>query len=404
VSNDGLILSGRNFSPSLRVRIELLEGPFMLDRREFLLGSIGVGSAALGGCAMSSVASEPIQAMLKQAVGSREKVGMVAVVVDGRGTRMATYGHSGVADVALDGDTVFEIMSITKVLTSLILADMVGRGELGFDDPVAKYLPRSVTLAVRGRPITLLDLATYTSGLPNMPGNLPANWYANPDPLGGYTVAKLNEFLSGYMPEYEPGTHYRYANLGFGLLGNALAQCAGKSYEQLLIERVCNPLDLDHTRITLTNDMQRHLAQGQDLTGKRTSLWNFPALPGAGTVRTNAKDLTVFLKACMGLKDSPLTASLIRLRETRRPTNLVGTEVALGWYITSSEKEQVVWKTGLSGGCNTFIGFSTRARRGALLFSNFLWQPIDEGTINMGMKLINPALPSGPFGKLYSTA
>src|SRR5262249_20921740 len=151
--------------------------------------------------------------------------------------RITAYGSSGRPDVALDGDAVFEIMSITKVLTSLLLADMVGRGELAFDDPVKEYLPASVTLQERGRPITLIDLATYTSGLPNMPGNLPPNWWANPDPLADYTEADLYEFLSSHVPEREPGARYEYANLGFGLLGNALAHRAGKSYEELLIER-----------------------------------------------------------------------------------------------------------------------------------------------------------------------
>jgi CubicO group peptidase (beta-lactamase class C family) len=361
-----------------------------------------MGVAALGGCATSPPANDGIRALLEQAVGGRQNAGMIAVVIDGPEIRTVTVGSSGVAGLALDGDTVFEIMSITKVLTSLLLSDMVGRGEVGFDDPVAKYLPGSVKLAVRGRPVTLLDLATYTSGLPNMPGNLPANWYARPDPLADYTEAQLYEFLSSYTPEYEPGTHYRYANVAFGLLGNALAHRAGKSYEELLIERVCGPLGVAHTRITLTDEMRRHLAQGHDLDGKPAPLWNFPAMPGAGVVRTNAKDLTVFLKACMGHEPTPLSASLTRLRETRRPTNLAGTQAGLGWYITSSGSDEIAWKTGLSGGCNTYVGFSTRRRRGAILLSNFLWRPLDTGTINLGMKLIDPGFYPRDFGALNS--
>jgi CubicO group peptidase (beta-lactamase class C family) len=376
----------------------------MLHRREFLLGSVGAGIAALGCAHSAASATDPIRDLLKKAVGPGEKVaGMIAVVVDEAGTRISSFGSSGVPGLALNRDTVFEIMSITKVLTSLILADMASRGEVAFDDPVAKYLPPSVTLHVRGRPITLLDLATYTSGLPNMPGNLPPDWFAYPNPLGDYTTDKLYEFLSSYVPKYEPGTHYAYANLNFGLLGIALAQRAGKSYEELLIERVCEPLGLDHTRITLTGDMKRHLAQGHDLNLKPTPLWDMPALPGAGTVRTNAKDLTVFLKACMGLAQTPLNSSLARLLETRKPTSLAGTDAGLGWFISSDESGQIVWKSGLSGGCNTYIGFSTQRRRSALVLSNFLWRPIDEGTINIGMKLINPDFHPGDFNALYSS-
>ncbi len=226
----------------------------MMDRREFLLGSIGAGfAAAHGGGFATAAETESIRAMLKQPVGANEKVvGMVAVTVDERGTRKAIFGSSGVPGLNLGSDTVFEIASITKVLTSLLLADMVQRREVAFDDPVAKYLPASLTLHQRGRPITLLDLAAYTSGLPNLPDNLPPNWWTLPNPFGDYTGGELYEFLSGYIPEYDPRTHYEYANLGFGLLGVALARRAGKSYEQLLIERVCNPLGLSHTRITLS--------------------------------------------------------------------------------------------------------------------------------------------------------
>jgi CubicO group peptidase (beta-lactamase class C family) len=378
----------------------------MLHRREIILGSIGAGIVALGRVgARAAPAAEPIHALLKQTVGTREKTaGMIAVVVDEQVTTMTWHGSSGVASVALDGNAVFEIMSITKVLTSLVLADMVARHEVAFDDPVANYLPPSVVLKVRGRPITLLDLATYTSGLPNMPGNLPPNWYANPDPLRDYTSAKLYEFLSAYVPEYEPGTHYRYANLGFGLLGNVLAQRAGKRYEDLLRERVCEPLRLQHTRITLDAYMREHLTQGHALDMKPTPLWNFPALPGAGTVRTSANDLTVLLKACMGLTHTPLDTSIARLRGTRRATPLAGTSAGLGWFISSHQNEEIVWKSGQSGGCNTFIGFSTRSRRGAIVLSNFLWQPIDAGTIALGMKLINRDFPASDFSALYSNA
>jgi CubicO group peptidase (beta-lactamase class C family) len=376
----------------------------MLDRRTFLLGSIGAGIAALGAARSAGSATDPIRELLKKAVGPGENVaGMIAVIVDDGRTRMVAHGSSGIPNLALDGNTVFEIMSITKVLTALLLTDMAMRGEVKFDDPVAKYLPPSVKLNVRGRPITLLDLATYTSGLPNMPGNLPSNWYALPNPMGDYTIDKLYEFLSSYVPKYEPGTHYAYANLSFGLLGNALAHRAGKSYEELLIERICDPLGLAHTRIMLLGDMQKHLAQGHDLDMKPTQLWDMPALPGGGTVRSNAKDLTVFLKACMAPARTPLNACFARLLETRRPTTLAGTDAGLGWFITSGEKEEIVWKSGLSGGCNTFIGFSTRRRRGALVLSNFLWRPIDEGTIQIGMKLINPDFHPGGFNGLYSS-
>lgn len=314
---------------------------------------------------------------------------------------MSSYGHSGKQDVALDGDAVFEIMSITKVLTSLLLADMEARGEVSFGDPVTKYLPASVKMRERGGPITLLDLATYSSGLPNMPTNLPPAWWATAAPMREYTQEKLFEFLAAFEPIHPPGTHYEYANLGFGLLGIALANRAGVPYEELLIERVCAPLEMNHTRINLTDEMSRHFVQGHDLDMKPTELWTFPAMPGAGCALSTANDLTRFVKACMGITRTRLRSTLAKLTRTQRPTSLPGTNAGMGWYVTSTGDDHIVWKSGLSMGCNTFMGYSQRKRRGAVLLGNFLWQPLDAGTICLGVKLIAPDFRAPDFNLLY---
>ena len=372
----------------------------MLNRRELVRGAVAGGIATLAPPCLAAPDIEPIRTALRQTVGTREKTaGMIAVIIDGTGTTRERFGNTGAPDLALNEDAVFEIMSITKVFTALLLADMVQRGEAAFDDPVTKYLP--VALHQYSGPITLLDLATYTSGLPNMPGNLPPGWWSSPDPMRDYTEAKLYEFLSTYIPKYEPGKHYEYANLSFGLLGIALARRSGKSYEQLLIERVCKPLGLSHTRITLTPTMRRRVVQGHDLAMKETQLWNWPAMPGAGCARSTARDLTAFLKASMGLTASPLRHAMKRMTEVRRPTSLAATSAGLGWYITSDGDEEVAWKSGLSGGCNTFIGFSMQGRRGVVLLSNFLWRPLDAGTISLGIRMIKPDFHSVDFNKLY---
>jgi serine-type D-Ala-D-Ala carboxypeptidase/endopeptidase len=372
-----------------------------MDRREYLLGSIGAGLALLGARNARANDDGVIEA-LKPVVGARSgSAGMIAVLIDESVARVSSYGSSGKQGVALDGDAVFEIMSNTKVLTSLLLADMEARGEVSLNDPVARYLPSSVKMRERGGPITLLDLATYTSGLPNMPGNLPPTWWASAAPMRDYTQEKLYEFLAAHEPGYAPGTHYEYANLGFALLGIALANRAGIPYEELLIKRICAPLGMRHTRITLTREMSRHLVEGHDLGMKPTALWTWPAMPGAGCVRSTANDLTRFVKACLGFTRTRLSPALGKLTQNQRPTPLPGTNAGMGWYVTSSADDQIVWKSGLSMGCNTFMGYSQRRRRGAVLLGNFLWQPLDAGTISMGVKLIEPEFPGADFNALY---
>jgi serine-type D-Ala-D-Ala carboxypeptidase/endopeptidase len=372
-----------------------------MNRRDYLMGSLGAGVALLEARNVRADDAGPIEA-LKQAVGARSNsAGMVAVLIDDSGTRTMSYGSSGKPDVAMDGDAVFEIMSNTKVLTSLLLTDMEARGEVSFGDPVTKYLPASVKLRERGGPITLLDLATYTSGLPNMPGNLSPMWWASAAPMREYTQEKLFEFLAGFEPTHPPGTHYEYANLGFGLLGIALANRAGIAYEELLIKRICAPLRMNQTRLNLTDEMSWHLVQGHDLDMKPTELWALTAIPGAGYVRSTAKDLTKFVKACMGITRTKLSASLAKLTQIQRPTSLPGTKAGMGWYVTSIGNDQIVWKSGLSMGCNTFMGYSQLKRRGAVLMGNFLWQPLDAGTISLGIKLIEPDFQAPDFNALY---
>lgn len=374
----------------------------MLNRREYMLGSLAAGFVAFCADCVADEAKDRIQSALKQTVGSREKIaGTVAVVIDEAGTSLLTFGSSGVPNLALDSDTIFEIGSVTKVMTALMLAEMAAHGGLAIDDPVAKHLPPSITVHERGRPITLLDLATYTSGLPKLPANLPPNWWTNPNPFAQYTLDNLSEFMASYVPQYEPGTHFDYSSLGFALLGIALAHRAGMTYEQLLIEKVCKPLALANTRITLSPDMQKHLAEAHNLDGKPTPLWDLPALQGAGAARSSVADVTVFLKACIGLSRTRLHGSFTRLLETRRPTSLAGTEAGLGWFISSNASDEIAWKSGLTGGFNTFVGYSTKTRRGAIVLSNFVWQPLDVGTTAMGMKFINPDFDPGDLTLLY---
>lgn len=372
-----------------------------MNRRDCLKGSLGAGLALLGASKVFAD-DDRVGEALKQAVGARsDSAGMVAILIDESGARLTSYGSSGRPGVAMDGDAVFEIMSNTKVLTSLLLADMAARGEVSFDDPVTKYLPDTVRMRERGGPIALLDLAAYTSGLPNMPGNLSPTWWASAAPMQAYTRENVYEFLAAFEPIYPPGTHYEYANLAFGVLGIALANRARVPYEELLVKRVCKPLGMKHTRITLSDEMTRHLVQGHGLDMKPTELWTWPAMPGAGCVRSTAHDLTRFVKASMGLTRTRIRPALARMTEIRRPTSLPGTQAGMGWYITSTGDDEVVWKSGLSLGCNTFMGYSQRERRGAVVMGNFLWQPLDAGTISLGIRLIKPDFAGANFDALY---
>lgn len=321
---------------------------------------------------MPAVSSDSdIQQILVDRIDKQhQSVGIVVGLIGPDGRRVIAYGHLEKNDPRpLNGDTVFEIGSATKVFTSLLLADMVHRGEVSLDDPVSKYLPPNVKMPERGgKSITLVDLATHTSGLPRLPSNLtpkdPANPYAD------YSVDQLYQFLSGYTLTRDIGSKYEYSNLGGGLLGHALARRAGVDYETLVRTRICDVLGMKDTRITLTPEMKTRLAVGHNQSLDSVPNWDLPTLAGAGALRSTANDMLTFLAANLGYVKSPLAPAMADMLKVRRPTGQPGLEIALGWHILTADGKEIIWHNGGTGGYRSFIGFDPKAGIGVVALSN----------------------------------
>src|SRR5262245_52540578 len=199
----------------------------------------------------------------------KQAAGIVVGLIEPSGRRVVAHGHLAKGDPrVVDGDTIFEIGSVSKVFTSLLLADMVQRKEVALDDPAARYLPEHVRVPERsGAFITLRDLSTHRSGLPPMPGNLLAMIARRKDPGGPhaeYGVDDLYEFLSSYSLPRDPGSEFEYSNLGAGLLGHLLGYCAGTDYESLVRDRITRPLGMSDTGITLSSSMKQRLTTGHN--------------------------------------------------------------------------------------------------------------------------------------------
>ena len=267
-----------------------------------------------------------IRSIMANRVARGKAAGIVTGIIDEKGRQVIASGKVSLdGTVHPDGDTVYEIGSVTKVFTSLILADMIEKGEVKPDDPVAKFLPATVNVPSRnGRQITLLDLSMQVSGLPRLPTNFkpadPANPYAD------YDAAKLYDFLSHYQLTRDPGEKYEYSNLAVGLLGHALALKAGIGYEELLRRRIFDPLGMTSTSITLSEAQKKRLAPGYNDQLKPVKNWDLTVLAGAGAIRSTANDMLKFVAANLDLTDSPLRAAMHRMRSIDRPTEHAGRE------------------------------------------------------------------------------
>lgn len=317
-------------------------------------------------------------------------IGMVVGIVGPTGRRTISYGALAKGDTRpLNGDTVFEIGSVTKVFTSLLLADMAARREVALNDPIGTYLPPDIKTPTRnGQSITLVDLATHTSGLPRLPTNLtPAN---RANPYADYTVERLYGFLSGYTLTRDIGSQYEYSNLGGGLLGHLLARRAGMAYGSLVLERITGPLAMGSTRIELSPDQRNRLAVGHDAQLSPVPNWDLPVLAGAGALRSSVNDMLTFLEANLGLKASPLAPAMASILTVRRPTGTPGLQIALGWHIFNRSGREVIWHNGGTGGYRSFIGFVPSAGIGVVVLSN---TSTAAGVDDIGLHLLDARAP-----------
>jgi D-alanyl-D-alanine-carboxypeptidase/D-alanyl-D-alanine-endopeptidase len=315
-------------------------------------------------------ASEVLNLLVNRVDEGKKAVGIVVATIAPNLREVIPYGTmSKDRPDTVNGDTVFEIGSITKVFTSVILADMVVHGEVKLDTPVAQLLPSSVKVPQRnGKQITLLDLAMHVSGLPGMPpGFKPADME---NPFAGYDAPQLYAFLSGYTLPRDEGSKYEYSNLGAGLLAHALARKAGMSYGELLRIRILDPLGMTSTGITLSEDQKRRLATGYDSSLLPAKNWDFDVLAGAGALRSTANDLLKFLAAALELNTTPLTPAMRLMYTVHHAAESPDMETMMGWHVWKRYGVRIVWHNGVTGGYWSFIGFDPVKKVGAVVLSN----------------------------------
>jgi CubicO group peptidase (beta-lactamase class C family) len=320
-----------------------------------------------------------IRSIMANRVESGRAVGMVTGVIDEKGRQVVASGKVSLDGTQQpDGDTVFEIGSVTKVFTSLILADMIEKGEVKPDDPVSKFLPATVKVPSRnGREITLLDLSMQVSGLPRLPDNLkpadPANPYAD------YDASKLYDFLSRYTLTRDPGEKYEYSNLAVGLLGHALALKAGMSYEELLRRRIFDPLGMSGTSITLSEAQKKRLAPGYDGGLKPVKNWDFAVLAGCGAVRSTVNDMLKFVAANLELTDTPLKFAVRRMRAVTKGIGAPDLEIGMAWHVFTKFDTRIWWHNGGTYGYRSFVGFNPAKKEGVVLLCNTFMDNDDLG-------------------------
>jgi CubicO group peptidase (beta-lactamase class C family) len=317
---------------------------------------------------------DSINQIIKREVENKHSASIAVGIIDANGKQIFSYGKfKDDSNQLPDGNTLYEIGSITKVFTSLILADMVQKGELNLNDPISKFLPKSVkTPTYNGKEITLLDLATHTSGLPRGPDNLTSN--DQYFPFKGYTVDQMYDFLSRYQLTRAIGSKYEYSNFGMGLLGHILSLKADVDYETLVRNRICKPLHMDNTVVTISTQLEPFLASPHSIFNKPIGIYQMGALLGCGALRSNVNDLLTFLSANLGLTQTDLLPAMELSQIVRdsapNPTMPIPQFVCLGWHFAKVFDTELINHSGETNGSSAFIGFDKKKKVGVVVLSN----------------------------------
>ena len=382
-SRDGKALAG-NWTQSGRVR------PFVLRRRA--AGAVPAWpdlSPVL--IPVQTFSDAEIKTMLRRRILlEHQGVGMVVGVIDSRGRRIIAFGRSDASDPRpLDGKTVFEVGSISKVFTSLLLEEGVVRGELALDDLASRFAPNGVVIPQSGgRQITLVDLSTHTSGLPEDDDDF---WGKNPDhPSAHYDVARLFRFLGQAKLSHIPATAFDYSNFGTSVLGQLLALKAGEPYGQLVREQITILLGMDAT--TVAPPAGAPVAVGHNAALKPVPPFDAQAYDPAGGLRSTANDMLTFLGAELGYVKTPLAPAMrAEWNTVRRPAINPRVETALGWSVTLRPEGEIIWHNGGTQGFRTFAGFNPKTGVGVVVLSNTNTGRL--GPDDIGLHLLDPAAP-----------
>ena len=333
-------------------------------------------------------------------------VNSVAIgVIDGEAEYFVGVGQLSRTDTRTpDENTVYELGSISKVFTGILLADAIERKLVTATTPAGELLPSGYSMPVSSkkpeRKITLTDLSTHVSGLPRMPTNI--DIAKNPtNPYVEYTAEKMFDFVSAHELTRKPGILEEYSNLGVGLLGELLSQKQNSDYESLLLDRITKPLAMNDTSLTLSADQRDRLATPHAAGLIPSSNWEFKAMAGAGAIRSTVGDMLKFCRANLSAPDSPTGKAIdIAFSQQRKPKGLGSRPMGFGWIINPGTETH--WHNGGTGGYHTIMFVNRKQNRAAVVLCNTATGEVDRLGIDIMSLLAEKKVEPRNFRKSIS--
>jgi serine-type D-Ala-D-Ala carboxypeptidase/endopeptidase len=350
---------------------------------------LGLAAAAPTWAAAAQAAEPPPRPDARPVLRERlavQGVGLLAVQVDGAHVRLTPAGRARTGGDPLREDALFEIGSITKTFTALLLADAVVQRRLALDGAVEEALPDQRLRDSTGEPIRWIDLATHRSGLPRLPDNLAP---ADPaDPYADYGEDRLNDFLRRFRATRPRDSRWEYSNLGYGLLGHALARAAGSTYDALLRERVLKPLALNSAVLAGPGSAPAGLVDGHAADGKPVPHWRFGVLAPCGALLMSGADLGRYAQAALGVIDHPLREAFALTQREHAAGPSAINPIGLAWLRAPLNGRTVLNHDGGTFGFSASLWLDPANRRAAAVLANAMVEVND-----LALHLIEPAVP-----------
>lgn len=279
--------------------------------------------------------------------------------------------------------SLFEIGSITKIFTTLLLAEQIADNNLSLYTPVNEFLPDHIQIPkYNGKEMTVFHLATHTAGFKRVPSNL---FSRNPlrfliqrnNPYREYTKENLINFLQKFVPKREYGAVYEYSNTGYAVLGYILEKITGKEYKELLKEKLTR-MNLIDTKYTLNDEQNAILVNGYNERGKRVLNWDVDVFAPALGLKSSLRDMVNTLEWSMGtINEESGTLFDFCQKEWFTYYDEYGAKrvIGLGWninYIFNSEHtiDKIIWSGGATGGYRSYIGFIENEKIGVVILAN----------------------------------
>lgn len=305
-------------------------------------------------------------------------VGLAIGVIDNGTTSTYGYGETVKGNGKIpNADIFFELGSITKTFTAILLAHYVNEGKVSLRDPIRKYLPDSVAANPQLASITLLELCNHTSGLERLPDNLIPHATDPLNPYKDYTKELLYAYLKTCKLKSQPGTQYAYSNLGVGLLGSILETISQKPYEEMVREIICKPLGMFSTGQYLNPLAMPRFVQVYNAGGVATPPWEFDVLAPCGALRSTLNDMLLYAKANLHPGNDKLGRAI---ELSHHITFTKDVKIAMAWHIITVNGVDYIFHNGGTNGSSSFMAFNTTKNIAVIVLSNAVESTDELGT------------------------